>query len=193
MKKIEIDFKTLKQFEKQVELYKKNLTKGTEQKSESFEKMIENISKFYKKRGKGLAKTRTKTNVQKEKLNILLLKFKGSQFSTATKRKKRGSKIKKTLQEKYGKKAGSISFSIFTSNAYHYLKDYSMLKSDQIISIAQDYESLSDEEIIKVLEELRYNIERDLPEELKEEIKTDDLYQELDRYLYEKVRQKYNE
>lgn len=191
MKKSEIDFKTLKQFEKQVELYRKNLSKGTENKSEAFEKIIKNISVFYKKRGKGLAKTRTKTNLQKEKLNILLRKFKGSKFSTAKARKKRGYKTKKTLNEKYGYGTASRSIGIFSSNAYHYLKNLALFDSDQVISIAQDYDSLTVKEIAQVFEEMQYQLERDLPEELKEEIKTDDLYQEIDRRLYEKVREKY--
>ena len=81
--KIKIDTKTLKQFERQLNIYQKNVAKGKERRSESFENLIEDINRFYKKRGKGIAKTKTKTIAQKVRLNLLLSKFKKSGFTTS--------------------------------------------------------------------------------------------------------------
>ena len=184
-KKIEIDTKTLKQFERQVSIYKKNIAKGKERKSESFENLIENIDKFYKKRGKGIAKTKTKTIAQKVRLNLLLSKFKKSSFATSKKRKERGRKTRNVLMQKWGKKTADNALSIFSTDAYHFFKEQSLFDSDQVKLMAREYEDIDEEVLQKVFEEAKSRIQNDVPEELRLKIEDDDLYAEIERLIQE--------
>ena len=182
-KKLEIDTKTLKQFERQVSIYQKNVAKGKERKSESFENLIENINRFYKKRGKGIAKTKTKTIAQKARLNLLLSKFKKSSFATSKKRKERGQKTREKLIEKHGKKAASNAIDIFSTEAYHFLKDKALFDSEQVILLSKEYESIDSDILQKAFSEIKNQLENDVPEELKKEIKEDDLYSEIEKTI----------
>ena len=184
-KKLEIDTKTLKQFERQVSIYQKNVAKGKERKSESFENLIENINRFYKKRGKGIAKTKTKTIAQKVRLNLLLSKFKKSGFATSKKRKERGQKTRNTLTQKWGKKTADKALSIFSTDAYHYFKEQSLFDSDQVKTMAKEYEDISEEVLQKVFEEAKSRMQNDVPEELRLKIEDDDLYAELENMIRE--------
>ena len=183
--KLKIDTKTLKQFERQVSIYQKNVAKGKERKSESFENLIEDISRFYKKRGSGIAKTRTKTIAQKVRLNLLLSKFKKSGFSTSKKRKERGQKTRNTLIQKWGKKTADKALSIFSTDAYHYFKDQGLFDSDQVKTMASEYEDINEKVLQKVFEEAKNRMQNDVPEELRLKIEDDDLYAEIERLIQE--------
>lgn len=183
--KIKIDTKTLKQFERQVSIYQKNVAKGKERRSESFENLIEDINRFYKKRGKGIAKTRTKTIAQKVRLNLLLSKFKKSSFATSKKRKERGQKTRNTLTQKYGKKVANKSLAIFSTEAYHYFKDIGLFDSDQVKTMATEYEDIDEEILQKVFEEAKSRIQNDVPEELRLKVEDDDLYMEIEKMIQE--------
>ena len=182
-KKIEIDTKTLKQFERQLNIYQKNVAKGKERKSESFENLIADINKFYKKRGKGIAKTKTKTIAQKVRLNLLLSKFKKSGFATSKKRKERGQKTRNSLTQKYGKKGAGKAIDIFSTDAYHFLKDKALFDSEQVILMAKEYEAVDSDVLQKALEEIKKQLENDVPDELKKEINEDDLYSEVEKMI----------
>ena len=182
-KKIEIDAKTLKQFERQLNIYKKNVAKGKERKSESFENLIEDINRFYKKRGKGIAKTRVKTIAQKVRLNLLLSKFKKSSFDTSKKRKERGQKTRNTLTQKYGKKVANKELAIFSTEAYHYFREQGLFDSDQVKTMATEYEDIDEEILQKVFEEAKSRIQNDVPEELRLKVEDDDLYSELEKMI----------
>lgn len=182
-KKLEIDTKTLKQFERQISIYQKNVAKGKERKSETFENLIADINKFYKKRGKGIAKTRTKTISQKVRLNLLLSKFKKSSFATSKKRKERGQKTRNTLTQKYGKKVANKSLAIFSTEVYHYFKDLGLFDSDQVITMATEYEDIDEEVLQKVFEETKNRIQNDVPEELQIKVNDDDLYAEIEKLI----------
>lgn len=184
-RKLEIDTKTMKQFERQVSIYQKNVAKGKERKSESFENLISDISKFYKKRGKGIAKTKTKTIAQKVRLNLLLSNFKKSNLVTAKKRKERGQKIRNTLTQKWGKKTADKALSIFSTDAYHYFKDIGFFDSDQVKTMASEYEDIDEEVLQKVFEEAKSRIQNDVPEELRLKLKDDDLYAEIEKLIQE--------
>ena len=182
-KKIEIDTKTLKQFERQVSIYQKNVAKGKERKSESFENLIEDIKRFYKKRGKGIAKTKTKTIAQKVRLNLLLSKFKKSSLATSKKRKEHGQKTRNTLTQKYGKKVANKSLAIFSTEAYHYIKENGLFDSDQVKTLTTEYEDIDEEILQKVFEEAKSRIQNDVPEELRLKLEDDDLYSELEKLI----------
>lgn len=181
--KIKIDTKTLKQFERQLNIYQKNVAKGKERKSESFENLIADINSFYKKHGKGIAKTKTKTIAQKVRLNLLLSKFKKSGFATSKKRKERGQKTREKLIEKHGKKATSNAIDIFSTNAYHFLKDNALFDSEQVILLSKEYEDIDSDILQKAITEIKNQLENDIPEELKKEIKEDDLYSEVEKMI----------
>lgn len=183
--KIKIDTKTLKQFERQVSIYQKNVAKGKERKSESFDNLIENISIFYKKRGKGIAKTRTKTIAQKVRLNLLLSKFKKSSLATSKKRKERGQKTRNTLIKKYGKKVANKSLEIFSTEAYHYFKEQGLFDSTQVKTMATEYEDIDEKILQKVFEEAKNRIQNDVPEELRLKVEDDDLYAEIEKMIQE--------
>ena len=182
-KKVKIDTKTLKQFERQRDIYQKNVAKGKERKSESFENLIEDINRFYKKRGNGIAKTRTKTNAQKVRLNLLLSKFKKSSFATSKKRKERGQKTREKLIEKHGKKVATNAIDMFSTDAYHFLKDKALFDSEQAILISKEYEDVDSDVLQKALEEIKNQLENDVPDELKKEINEDDLYSEVEKMI----------
>ena len=182
-KKVKIDTKTLKQFERQRDIYQKNVAKGKERKSESFENLIEDINRFYKKRGNGIAKTRTKTNAQKVRLNLLLSKFKKSSFATSKKRKERGQKTREKLIEKHGKKVATNAIDMFSTEAYHFLKDKALFDSEQAILISKEYEDVDSDVLQKALEEIKNQLENDVPDELKKEINEDDLYSEVEKMI----------
>ena len=184
-KKLEIDTKTLKQFERQLNIYQKNVAKGKERKSEAFENLIEDINRFYKKRGKGIAKTRTKTIAQKVRLNLLLSKFKKSSFATSKKRKERGKKTRNTLTQKYGKKVANESLAIFSTEAYHYFREQGLFDSDQVKTMATEYEDIDEEILQKVFEEAKSRIQNDVPEELRLKVEDDDLYSEIEKLIQE--------
>ena len=184
-KKLEIDVKTLKQFERQVSIYQKNVTKGKERKSESFENLIEDINIFYKKRGKGIAKTKTKTIAQKVRLNLLLSKFKKSGFVTSKKRKERGKKTRETLTQKYGKKSANNALDIFSTESYHYLKDLGLFDSEQVIIMSNEYNNIDGDILQKVFEEVKNRIQNDVPEELQINVNGDDLYAEIEKLIQE--------
>ena len=181
--KIKIDTKTLKQFERQVSIYQKNVAKGKERRSESFENLIEDINRFYKKRGKGIAKTKTKTIAQKVRLNLLLSKFKKSSLATSKKRKERGQKTRNTLTQKYGKKVANKSLAIFSTEAYHYFKEQGLFDSDQVKTMATEYEYIDEEILQKVFEEAKNRIQNDVPEELRLKVEDDDLYAEIEKLI----------
>lgn len=182
-RKLEIDTKTLKQFERQVSIYQKNVAKGKERKSESFENLIEDINRFYKKRGKGIAKTKTKTIAQKVRLNLLLSNFKKSSFVTSKKRKERGQKTREKLIEKHGKKTAANAIDIFSTEAYHFLKDKALFDSEQVILLSKEYENIDSDILQKAINEIKNQLENDIPEELKKEIKEDDLYSEIEKMI----------
>lgn len=183
--KIKIDTKTLKQFERQVSIYQKNVAKGKERKSESFENLIEDINKFYKKRGKGIAKTRTNTIAQKVRLNLLLSKFKKSSFVTSKKRKERGQKTRNTLTQKYGKKSANNALAIFSTDAYHYFKDIGLFDSEQVVIMSKEYKDIDEDILQKVFEETKNRIQNDVPEELRLKVEDDDLYAEIEKLIQE--------
>lgn len=183
--KIEIDTKTLKQFERQISIYQKNVAKGKERKSESFENLIEDISIFYKKRGKGIAKTKTKTIAQKVRLNLLLSKFKKSNFVTSKKRKERGKKTRETLTKKYGKKTTNNAISIFSTDAYHFFKDLGLFDSEQVVIMSNEYNNIDKDILQKIFEEAKNRIQNDVPEELMLKVKDDDLYAEIEKMIQE--------
>ena len=182
-KKLEIDTKTLKQFERQVSIYQKNVAKGKERKSEAFENLIKDINKFYKKRGKGIAKTRTKTIAQKVRLNSMLSNFKKSSLATSKKRKERGQKTREKLIENYGKKTTTKAIDIFSTEAYHFLKDNALFDSEQVILLSKEYEDIDSDILQKVINEIKNQLENEVPEELKKEIKEDDLYSEIEKMI----------
>lgn len=184
-KKLKIDIKTLKQFERQVSIYQKNVAKGKERRSESFENLIEDISRFYKKRGKGIAKTKTKTIAQKVRLNLLLSKFKKSSFATSKKRKERGQKTREKLTQKYGKKTANNAISIFSTEAYHYFKDLGLFDSEQVIIMSNEYNNIDEDILQKVYEEAKNRIQNDVPEELRLKVNDDDLYSEIEKLIQE--------
>ena len=146
-------WESIMEVERQLNINQKNVTKGKERKSEAFENLIEDINRFYKKRGKGIAKTRTKTIAQKVRLNLLLSKFKKSSFATSKKRKERGQKTRNTLTQKYGKKVANKSLAIFSTEAYHYFKEQGLFDSDQVKTMATEYEDIDEEILQKVFEE----------------------------------------
>lgn len=182
-RKLEIDKKTLKQFERQVSIYQKNVAKGKERRSESFENLIEDINRFYKKHGKGIAKTRTKTIAQKVRLNLLLTKFKKSSLATSKKRKERGQKTRETLTSKYGKKTATNAIDIFSTEAYHFLKDNALFDSEQVVLLSKEYEDIDSDILQKAINEIKNQLENEVPEELKKEIKEDDLYSEIEKLI----------
>lgn len=182
-KKLEIDTKTLKQFERQVSIYQKNVAKGKERRIESFENLIEDINRFYKKRGKGIAKTRTKTIAQKVRLNLLLSKFKKSSFVTSKKRKERGQKTRNSLTQKYGKKVANKSLAIFSTEAYHYFKDIGLFDSEQVVIMSNEYSNIDEDILQKVFEETKNRIQNDVPEELQMKVNDDDLYAEIEKMI----------
>ena len=184
-KKLEIDTKTLKQFERQVSIYQKNVTKGKERKSKAFENLIEDINRFYKKRGSGIAKTKTKTIAQKVRLNLLLSKFKKSSFATSKKRKECGKKTRNTLTQKYGKKVANKSLAIFSTEAYHFFREQGLFDSDQVKTMATEYEDIDEEILQKVFEEAKSRMQNDVPEELRLKVEDDDLYSEIEKLIQE--------
>ena len=115
----------------------------------------------------------------------MLSKFKKSSFATSKKRKERGQTTRNTLTQKYGKKVANKSLAIFSTEAYHYFREQGLFDSDQVKTMATEYENIDEEILQKVFEEAKSRIQNDVPEELRLKVEDDDLYSEIEKLIQE--------
>ena len=113
----------------------------------------------------------------------MLSTFKKSSFATSKKRKERGQKTREKLIENYGKKTATNAIDIFSTDAYHFLKDNALFDSEQVVLLSKEYEDINSDILQKAINEIKNQLENEVPEELKKEIKEDDLYAEIEKMI----------